>query len=213
MARDNADLVFCALGGIGEIGMNMALYGYGPAAKRQWLMVDCGVSFAGEALPGIDLVMPDTRFIEAQRKNLLGIVLTHAHEDHFGALIHLWPRLQVPVYATRFTAALLEAKRLHEPDAPKIDVRIIPSRARFNLGPFDIELVNVGNPGVFPLGVIEDGVLLWHARSRQWIIGSVPGDVLRGSFRWFQCHASGYLPPTRCRSGPMRREPSWKGRS
>ncbi|MDQ0393816.1 ribonuclease J [Labrys monachus] len=145
MARDNADLVFCALGGIGEIGMNMALYGYGPAAKRQWLMVDCGVSFAGEDLPGIDLVMPDTRFIESQRRNLLGIVITHAHEDHFGALIHLWPRLQVPVYATRFTAALLEAKRLHEPDAPKIDLRIIPSGARFTLGAFDIELIDVAH--------------------------------------------------------------------
>jgi ribonuclease J len=145
MARDTVDLVFCALGGIGEIGMNMAVYGYGPANKRQWLMVDCGVSFGDESLPGIDLVMPDTRFIEAQRKNLLGIVLTHAHEDHFGALIHLWPKLQVPVYATKFTAALLEAKRLHEPDAPKIDLRIIPSQSRFNLGPFDIELVNVAH--------------------------------------------------------------------
>jgi ribonuclease J len=145
MARDNAELVFCALGGIGEIGMNMALYGYGPAAKRQWLMVDCGVSFADVSLPGVDLVMPDTRFIDEQRKNLLGIVLTHAHEDHFGALIHLWPRLQVPVFATKFTAALLEAKRLHEPDAPKIDLRVIPSKSRFSLGSFDIELVNVAH--------------------------------------------------------------------
>ena len=107
MAGNTAELVFCALGGIGEIGMNMAVYGYGPAQKRQWIMVDCGVSFAGEELPGVDLVMPDTRFIEAQRKNLHGIVLTHAHEDHFGALLHLWPKLEVPVYATRFTAALL----------------------------------------------------------------------------------------------------------
>ncbi|OCC06285.1 MBL fold metallo-hydrolase [Labrys sp. WJW] len=145
MARDTTDLVFCALGGIGEIGMNMALYGYGPANKRQWLMVDCGVSFGDDSLPGVDLVMPDTRFIEAQRKNLTGIVITHAHEDHFGALIHLWPKLQVPVYATKFTAALLEAKRLHDPDAPRIDLRIIPSRARFNLGPFDVELINVAH--------------------------------------------------------------------
>ncbi|MGN8114064.1 ribonuclease J [Labrys sp. 22185] len=145
MARDTSDLVFCALGGIGEIGMNMALYGYGPANKRQWLMVDCGVSFADDNLPGVDLVMPDTRFIEAQRKNLTGIVITHAHEDHFGALIHLWPKLQVPVYATKFTAALLEAKRLHDPDAPKIDLRIIPSQARFTLGQFDIELINVAH--------------------------------------------------------------------
>jgi ribonuclease J len=144
MAADES-LVFCALGGIGEIGMNMALYGFGPPRKRQWLMVDCGVSFAGEDLPGIDLVMPHTRFIEAEKKNLLGIVITHAHEDHFGALIHLWPRLGVPVFATRFTAALLEAKRLGEPGAPKIDLRMVPSRARFSLGPFDVELIDVAH--------------------------------------------------------------------
>ncbi len=145
MVRDNADLVFCALGGIGEIGMNMALYGYGAGKKRQWLMVDCGVSFAGPDLPGVDLVMPDTRFIEAEKKNLVGMVITHAHEDHFGALIHLWPKLGCPVYATRFTAALLEAKRMSEPGAPKIDLRIIPARARFTLGDFDIELIDVAH--------------------------------------------------------------------
>jgi ribonuclease J len=174
MARDTADLVFCALGGIGEIGMNMAVYGYGPANKRQWLMVDCGVSFADESLPGIDLVMPDTRFIEAQRKNLLGIVLTHAHEDHFGALIHLWPKLQVPVYATKFTAALLEAKRLHEPDAPKIDLRIIPSQARFNLGPFDIELVNVAHsiPESNALAIRTPAGLVIH--TGDWKIDETP---------------------------------------
>jgi ribonuclease J len=145
MSRDSSGLVFCALGGIGEIGMNMAVYGYGPRHGRRWLMVDCGVSFAGEDLPGIDLVMPDTRFIEAERKNLVGIVLTHAHEDHFGALVRLWPKLQVPVYATRFTAALLEAKRLGEPGAPQVDLRVVPSRARFTLGDFDIEFVDVAH--------------------------------------------------------------------
>jgi ribonuclease J len=145
MNRDQPTLVFCALGGIGEIGMNMALYGYGPPRRRQWLMVDCGVSFAGEDLPGIDLVMPDTRFIEAEREKLVGIVLTHAHEDHFGALIHLWPKLRAPVFATPFTAALLEAKQLGEPDAPKVDVRVVAPRSRFKLEPFDIELVDVAH--------------------------------------------------------------------
>jgi len=174
MARDNADLVFCALGGIGEIGMNMAIYGYGPAQKRQWLMVDCGVSFGDDSLPGIDLVMPDTRFIEAQRKNLLGIVLTHAHEDHFGALIHLWPKLQVPVYATKFTAMLLEAKRLHEPDAPKIDIRIIPSQARFDLGPFNIELINVAHsiPESNALAIRTPAGLVIH--TGDWKIDETP---------------------------------------
>ena len=86
-------------------------------------MVDCGVSFAGPDLPGIDLVMPDIRFIEAEKQNLLGIIITHAHEDHFGALADLWPRLGAPVYMTPFAANLLEARRLSEPGAPRIPVR------------------------------------------------------------------------------------------
>lgn len=139
------DLVFAALGGLGEIGMNMALYGVGTGKKRQWLMVDCGVSFAGDDLPGIDLVMPDIAFIEAEKKNLLGLVITHAHEDHFGALADLWPRLGCPVYMTPFSANLLEARRLSEPGAPKIPVRGITQASRFTLGPFDIETIPVAH--------------------------------------------------------------------
>src|SRR5262249_39424685 len=105
------EFVFLALGGIGEIGMNCYLYGIGPADARQWLMVDLGITFPeGENDPGIDVILPDVRFIEAERSSLAGILLTHAHEDHFGALIELWPRLQAPIYATPFTAALLKAK-------------------------------------------------------------------------------------------------------
>lgn len=139
------NLVFAALGGLGEIGMNMALYGVGTGKKRQWLMVDCGVSFAGEDLPGIDLVMPDIAFIEAEKRNLLGLVITHAHEDHFGALADLWPRLGCPVYMTPFSANLLEARRLSEPGAPKIPVRGITQASRFTLGPFDIETIPVAH--------------------------------------------------------------------
>lgn len=140
-----SDFIFCALGGLGEIGMNMTLYGYGPKGDRQWLMVDCGISFAGPEQPGIDLIMPDIRFIEMQKSRLVGIVLTHAHEDHYGALIHLWPRLQAPVYATRFSAALLQAKKLSDPGAPPIDIRVVPSRARFDLGSFNIEMIDVAH--------------------------------------------------------------------
>ncbi|MBN8534828.1 MAG: ribonuclease J [Rhizobiales bacterium] len=136
-------LVFAALGGLGEIGMNMALYGFGTAKKRQWIMVDCGVSFAGPDLPGVDLVMPDIRFIEAERKNLLGIVITHAHEDHFGALADLWPRLGAPVYMTPFAANLLEARRYSEESRPHPPVRVIPQRGDFKLGPFHIETIPV----------------------------------------------------------------------
>jgi len=137
------ELVFVPLGGIGEIGMNLALYGYGPAEKREWIAVDCGVSFAGPDFPGVDLVLPDISFLEARKAQLKGIVITHAHEDHYGAVLDLWPRLKVPVYATAFTAALLAAKREGEPGAPKVPVTLFKPGDRFDLGPFQIEAVNV----------------------------------------------------------------------
>jgi ribonuclease J len=104
-------LVFAPLGGVGEIGMNLSIYGVGDERRRTWLAVDLGVSFAAEEqLPGVDLILPDIRYLVEERKNFVGLVLTHAHEDHFGALLDLWPRLKLPIYATPFTAALLEAK-------------------------------------------------------------------------------------------------------
>src|SRR5438128_3536629 len=145
MATAGDELVFAPLGGVGEIGMNLAIYGLGDPRRRQWIAVDLGVSFAGEELPGIDLVLPDIRYLVEERRNLLGIVLTHAHEDHFGALIDLWPQLRVPVYATPFTAALLEAKRRGEPGAPEIPVRVVELGSRFAVGPFDVELVSVAH--------------------------------------------------------------------
>ena len=109
--------------------MNLSIYGLGDERRRTWLVVDVGVSFAQEEnLPGIDLILPDIRFLVEERKNLAGIVLTHAHEDHFGALLDLWPKLKVPVYATPFTAALLEAKRQGEPGAPEIPVNEVAAR-------------------------------------------------------------------------------------
>ncbi len=145
MASGGDELVFAPLGGVGEIGMNLAIYGLGDARRRQWIAVDLGVSFAGEELPGIDLILPDIRYLVEERRNLLGIVLTHAHEDHFGALIDLWPRLKVPLYGTPFTAALLEAKRLGEPGAPEIPVNVVPLNGRLTLGPFDIEYVSMAH--------------------------------------------------------------------
>ena len=143
MAKEGDELVFAPLGGAGEIGMNLAIYGFGGARRRQWIAVDLGVSFGGEEQPGIDLILPDIRFLVEERRNLLGLVLTHAHEDHFGAVLDLWPRLKCPVYATPFTAALLQAKRQGEPGAPQVPVTVVPLRGRFSLGPFDIELVDV----------------------------------------------------------------------
>src|SRR5215831_12346428 len=126
MVADSDELVFAPLGGVGEIGMNLSLYGLGPERSRKWLAVDLGVAFAGDDLPGIDLIMPDIRFLIEERRNLVGLVLTHAHEDHFGAIMDLWPRLELPVYATPFTAALLQAKREGEAGAPDIPVNIVP---------------------------------------------------------------------------------------
>jgi ribonuclease J len=145
MPLPSDELVFAPLGGVGEIGMNLALYGFGPEQHRRWLAVDLGVAFAGDDLPGIELILPDIRYLIEERRNLLGLVLTHAHEDHFGALIDLWPQLQIPVHATPFTAALLAAKRQGEPGAPDIPVNVVALGGRFSLGPFDIELVSMAH--------------------------------------------------------------------
>jgi ribonuclease J len=145
MLRPSDELVFAPLGGVGEIGMNLAIYGLGDERRRQWIAVDLGVAFGDDALPGVDLILPDIRYLIEERRNLLGLVLTHAHEDHFGALLDLWPKLKLPVYATPFTAALIQAKRESEPGAPDIPVNVVPLGGRFALGPFDIELVSMAH--------------------------------------------------------------------
>jgi ribonuclease J len=140
------ELVFAPLGGIGEIGMNLSIYGFGDERRRQWLIVDCGVSFASEEqLPGVDLILPDIRYLLQERRNILGLVLTHAHEDHMGALIDLWPKLNVPLYATPFAAALFEARRFSEPGAPTIPVNVVPLNGSIVLGPFTVDFINVAH--------------------------------------------------------------------
>lgn len=139
------ELVFLPLGGVGEIGMNLYLYGVGPPHRRSWLMVDLGVTFAGPQEPGIDLILPDIRFIEEERDNLAGIILTHAHEDHFGAVMRLWPRLRAPLYATPFTAALLRAKLIEEGKEGEIPIEELPCRAKLDIGPFHVELVDMSH--------------------------------------------------------------------
>jgi ribonuclease J len=140
------ELVFAPLGGIGEIGMNLSIYGFGDDRRRQWIIVDCGVSFAAEEhLPGVDLILPDIRYLIEERKNILALVLTHGHEDHMGALIDLWPRLKVPIYATPFTAALFEARRASERGAPEIPVQVVPAGGHLTIGPFTIDFINVAH--------------------------------------------------------------------
>jgi len=172
--NEENQLVFAPLGGLGEIGMNCALYGFGPPKARKWLMVDLGVAFAGDDLPGVDLIMPDTRFIEKVKKDLVGIIITHAHEDHIGALVDLWPRLGVKVYATRFAAGLLEARRLGEPGAPKIPLQIMAQNGRVDIGPFDVEFIPVAHsiPESCALAIRTPAGLVVH--TGDWKIDATP---------------------------------------
>jgi ribonuclease J len=140
------ELVFLALGGLGEIGMNAYLYGFGPEDARRWLMVDCGITFPeGEYDPGIDVILPDVRFIEENRADLAGIVITHAHEDHIGAVIELWPRLRAPVYATPFSAGMLRSKLAEHGNGLEIPIHVIPLDSRFDVGPFSVELFSLAH--------------------------------------------------------------------
>jgi ribonuclease J len=133
------ELVFLALGGVGEIGMNLALYGY----AGRWLMIDCGISFADETLPGVDVIMPDPTFIAERVGELDGLVVTHAHEDHLGAIPYLWPRLRCPVYATPFTGAVLRAKLAEAGLEHEVPITEVPMSGKFSVGPFALELVTL----------------------------------------------------------------------
>lgn len=132
-------LHFLPLGGSGEIGMNLNLYGL----DGKWLMVDLGITFAEESLPGIDLILPDPSFIRERRNDLLGLVLTHAHEDHLGAVPYLWSQLECPIYATRFTAAVLRSKLQENGLVERVKVHEVEACTPFELGPFSVELINV----------------------------------------------------------------------
>jgi len=140
MTPDN-ELIFCALGGSGEIGMNVNLYG----CRGKWMMVDCGVTFADPYYPGIDVILPDLGFIEEQLDGLTGIVLTHGHEDHIGALPYLALDLDVPLYASPFTAGLIRGKLEEEGIADQVTLRVIQPGERFDLGPFGVTFVPVSH--------------------------------------------------------------------
>lgn len=133
------ELLFLALGGAGEIGMNLNLYGH----AGKWLMVDLGIAFGDDSMPGVEVIMPDPAFIVERRERLAGIVLTHAHEDHLGAVADLWPRLQAPVYATPFAASVLRRKLAEAGLMDAVPITEIPLRARFRIGPFDLELITM----------------------------------------------------------------------
>ncbi|WLR98986.1 ribonuclease J [Shinella sumterensis] len=173
MAQED-ELVFLPLGGVGEIGMNLALYGYGPKANRQWIMVDCGVTFPGPDLPGVDLVLPDIRFLAKERDRLKGIIITHAHEDHYGALNDLWPGLNVPVHASPFTAGMLEAKRDYERSRVEIPVTIFKQGDRIHVGPFEIEAIGVNHSIPEPMSLAIKTPLGTVVHTGDWKIDLEP---------------------------------------
>ena len=135
----DGELVFLPLGGAGEIGMNLNLYGH----RGDWLILDCGVTFGDDSQPGLEVVMPDPAFIVERRDRLLGIVATHAHEDHIGAIPYLWTQLRCPVWATPFTAALLRMKLAEAGIAHQVKINTVPMSGRFQIGPFDLELITL----------------------------------------------------------------------
>jgi len=137
------ELVFLPLGGTGEIGMNFNLYGYGPPTDRKWLAIDLGITFPDASEPGIDVITPDPMFIEGEKDNLLGLVLTHAHEDHIGAVPHLWDQLECPIYATPFTAAMLRSKLAEYGLLNDVPLHEIPLGGDLTLGPFDLQFVTL----------------------------------------------------------------------
>ena len=147
------ELYFCPLGGSGEIGMNMNLYAYGNESNKKWIIVDMGVSFADDSVPGIDLIIPDAGFIIDKKDDLLGIVLTYAHEDHIGSVAHIWPSLECKIYATPFTAALLVEKFKEQ----KIDItnylNVVPLNSKIKLGNFEIDFITLTHSILEPNGL------------------------------------------------------------
>ena len=147
------ELIFCPLGGSGEIGMNMNLFAYGKPENQKWIIVDMGVTFADDTIPGIDLIYPDPGFIIDKKEDLLGIILTHAHEDHIGAIAHIWPKLKCKIYATPFTAVLINEKFKEKKIDISKELKIVQLNSTLDLDPFKIEFVTLTHSILEPNGL------------------------------------------------------------
>ena len=147
------EFLFCPLGGSGEIGMNMNLFAYGKPSEHKWIIVDIGVTFADDSLPGIDLIYADPGFIVDRKDSLLGIVLTHAHEDHIGAIAHLWPKLKCKIFATPFTSLLIKEKFKEKNIDITDKLNIVDLNGTVNLDPFEIEYITLTHSILEPNGL------------------------------------------------------------
>lgn len=174
MSKNENEVVFLPLGGSGEIGMNLNLFGFGPPARRKWIIIDIGVTFGGAETPGIDIIMPDTSFIEERSDDLLAIVLTHAHEDHMGALARLWPRLKCPVYATPFTMFLVKDRLAEVGLLDEVELHEVNLKDRFSIGDFDLELITLTHsiPEPNAVAIRVGGEVILH--TGDWKIDHAP---------------------------------------
>jgi ribonuclease J len=175
MKKSKSDeLVFLPLGGSNEIGMNFNLYGFGPAHDRKWIVVDLGVTFGDQTTPGVEIILPDPSYIEPYAKDIIGIVLTHAHEDHLGAVHWLWPRLKAPVYATPFTAFLLREKLRDAGILDDVPITEVPLGGKFSLGPFDLEMITLTHSIPEPNGLAIKTPLGTILHTGDWKIDPEP---------------------------------------
>ena len=176
--RPGDELVFLPLGGSNEIGMNFNCYGYGPADKRKWIIVDVGVTFGDQTTPGVDIILPDPQFIVDRADDILAVVLTHAHEDHIGAMGWLWPRLKAPIYATPFTAFLLREKMRERGCLDEADITEVPLGGTVDIGPFQVSYITLTNSIPEPNGLAIRTPLGTVLHTGDWKID--PDPILGG---------------------------------
>jgi ribonuclease J len=168
----NDELVFLPLGGSNEIGMNLNLYGFGPKHDRKWIIADVGVTFGDPTTPGVEIIMPDASYVEGL--NILGIILTHAHEDHIGAIGWLWPKMKAPVYATPFTAYLVREKLRDADILDQVDLREVPLGGAIDLGPFQVTMVTITHSIPEPNGLAIKTPLGTILHTGDWKIDEDP---------------------------------------
>ncbi len=170
----NEDLVFLPLGGSNEIGMNLNLYGFGPPKARKWIIVDIGITFGDQTTPGVEIITPDPAYLETIRKDILAIVLTHAHEDHIGGLGWLWPRIKAPVYATPFTAFLVREKLREKGLLDKVSITEVPLSGKVQIGPFGIDFISLTHSIPEPNGMAITTPLGTILHTGDWKLDSDP---------------------------------------